>query len=287
MARGAAVAVVLALALADVAHAKPRLERWEILPALPAMPAPDASGDVASGDARIHYASYGKGDAVVLLHGGLGNGDYMVFQAQALAPAHHVIVIDLRGQGRSTRGKHGLHYHQMAEDVIAVLDGLKIDHAAVVGWSDGAIVGIDLAIHHGDRISKVMAFGANTDPSGMIAGGGHKPTLAAYMKMARAATLELSPAPKEIDALMDDLGAMWKHEPDYSADELGSIKIPVLVADGDHEEIIKREHTEAIAKRIPGAKLVFLKDASHFALWQVPDDFDRAMIEFIDTPAAK
>jgi pimeloyl-ACP methyl ester carboxylesterase len=285
MARGAALAIVLAVAAA--AHADPAKRRWQILPTLPAMPAADASGDVPSGDARIHYASYGKGDAVVLLHGGLGNGDYMVFQQQALAPAHHVIVIDMRGQGRSTRGTHGLHYHQMAEDVIVVLDALKIDHAAVVGWSDGAIVGIDLAIHHGDRISKVMAFGANTDQSGMIPGGGRKPTLAAYMKMARADTLRLSPAPKQIDALMDDLGAMWKHEPDYSDDELASIKIPVAIADGDHEEIIKHEHTESIAKRIPGAKLVFFKDASHFALWQVPDDFNRAMIDFLDGAAAK
>jgi pimeloyl-ACP methyl ester carboxylesterase len=280
MARRAAVAVLCALA--GLAHAGPKHQRWEILPTLPAMPAPDATGDVASDDARIHYASYGKGDTVVLLHGGLGNGDYMVFQLQALAPAHHVIVIDSRGHGRSTRGTHGLHYHQMAEDVIAVLDALKIDHAAVVGWSDGAIIGIDLAIHHGDRISKVMAFGANTDQTGMIPGGGRKPTLAAYMKMARADTLKLSPAPKQIDALMSDLDAMWKSEPDYSADELGSIKIPVAVADGDHEEIIKRAHTEAIAKRIPGAKLIFFTDASHFALWQVPDDFNREMLAFLD-----
>ena len=78
---------------------------------------------------------------------------------------------------------------------------------------------------------------------------------------------------------------MWKREPSYSADELGSIKIPVAIADGDHEEIIKRSHTEQMAKRIPGAKLVIFTDASHFALWQAPDDFDQAMLEFLDAPA--
>jgi pimeloyl-ACP methyl ester carboxylesterase len=281
VARGAALAALCALA--GIASAKPAAKpRWEQLPALPAMPAPDASGDVPSGDARIHYASYGKGDVVVLLHGGFGNGDHMVFQLQALAPAHHVIVIDSRGQGRSTRGTHGLHYHQMAEDVIAVLDALKLDHAAVVGWSDGAIIGLDLAIHHGDRITKVFAFGANTNQSGMIKGGGHKPTLQAYMARATADTKRLSPAPKELDALAADLGEMWRHEPSYTDDELASIAIPVAVADGDHEEIIKRSHTESIAKRIPGAKLVIFTDASHFALWQVPDDFDRAMLDFLD-----
>ena len=145
MARGAAIAALLVLAGVAAREAG-----REALGVDPRELARDAGarrdGDVPSGDARIHYASYGKGDAVVLLHGGLGNGAYMVFQLQALAPAHHVIVIDSRGQGRSTRGTHArCTYHQMAEDVIAVLDALKIDRASVVGWSDGAIVGIDLA----------------------------------------------------------------------------------------------------------------------------------------------
>jgi pimeloyl-ACP methyl ester carboxylesterase len=275
-----AIVATAICALAGTAHAK--RPRWQELPALPAMPAPDASGDVPSGDATIHYASYGKGPAVVLLHGGLGNGDYMVLQVRALAPAHHVIVIDARGQGRSTRGTHGIHYHQMAEDVIAVLDAAKIDKAAVVGWSDGAIVGIDLAIHHGDRVTRVFAFGANTDTSGMIEDGGRARTASEYFARAKADTRRLSPEADHLDAAMRDLVAMWKHEPAYTREELGAIAIPVAIVDGDHEELIKRAHTEAIAKRIPGAQLILLQDASHFAPWQAPDDFNRAMLAFLD-----
>jgi pimeloyl-ACP methyl ester carboxylesterase len=274
--------VLVVCALAAVAHAKPPAPRWQQLPKLPAMPAPDASGDVTVDDAKIHYAIFGTGDAVVLLHGGLGNGDYMVFQAQALAPSHRVIVIDLRGQGRSTRGAHGIHYHQMAEDVIAVLDALKIDRAAVAGWSDGAIIAIDLAIHHGDRIAKAFAFAANTDPSGTIKHGGAAKTVGAYFSMARADTKRLTPDPKHVLDAIADLNAMWKSEPAYTKEELGSIAIPVAIVDGDHDELIKLSHTKQIAAQIPGAKLIILKDASHFALWQAPDDFDKALIDFVD-----
>jgi pimeloyl-ACP methyl ester carboxylesterase len=170
----------------------------------------------------------------------------------------------------------------MAEDVIAVLDAVKLDKAAVVGWSDGAIIGIDLAIHHGDRITRVFAFGANTDTAGMIKDGGHARTASEYFARARADSKRLSPAPDQLDAAIGDLVAMWKHEPAYTKEELGSIAIPVAIADGDHEELIKRAHTEEIAKRIPGAELIVFKDASHFALWQVPDDFNRAMLAFLD-----
>ena len=275
------IALILCV-LGGVAHAAPK--RWETLPTPPAMPAADATGDVTSGDATIHYAIYGDAKAapVVLLHGGLGNGAHWGFQVAALVPAHRVIVIDARGQGRSTRGSHGIHYHQMAEDVIAVMDAAKIDKAAVVGWSDGAILGLDLAMHHADRVTRVFAFAANYDRSGAVPHGGRARTVGEYFARAKAETKKISPAPKEVDDAIADLGAMWAHEPAYTKDELKAIAIPVAISDGDHDELIKRAHTEEMAKLIPGAKLVILADASHFALWQAPDDFDRAMLSFLD-----
>ena len=74
------------------------------------MPAPDASGDVDVGDAKIHYALYGKGAPVVLLHGAMSNGEYWALQMPALIPNHRVVVIDSRGHGRSTLGTQGLHF---------------------------------------------------------------------------------------------------------------------------------------------------------------------------------
>ena len=111
-ARIAAIGMLVGAAATATAVAKPTAKakakdapRWETLPAPPAMPAADATGDVAHDDVEIHYAVFGKGDAVVLLHGGLGNGAHWANQVAALAPAHRVIVIDSRGQGRSTLAK--------------------------------------------------------------------------------------------------------------------------------------------------------------------------------------
>jgi pimeloyl-ACP methyl ester carboxylesterase len=260
----------------------PTVARWRTLPAIPPMPSPAQAGDLDVGDARIHYAVYGQGRAVVLLHGGLGNGDYMVCQLAALAPGHRVVVIDSRGHGRSTLGTQGLHYALMGDDVIKVLDALHIDRASLFGWSDGAIISLDLAVHHGERVERVFAFGANADPSGLVPSGFEAPAIKGYIARAGDDTTRLSNDPKRLEALSAAIGAMYEHEPAFTDAELRSIRIPVVIADGDHEEIIAPAHTAALAKRIPGAKLVSIRDAGHLAPWQAHDDLDRALVAFID-----
>src|SRR4051794_36177870 len=103
--------------------------RWRTLPAPAPLPPPAAEGDLPIDDFTLHYATYGDGDPVVLLHGGLGSGEQFGNQVPALAEHHRVIVVDSRGQGRSTRSHHGLGYPQMAADVIALLDHLRVDRA--------------------------------------------------------------------------------------------------------------------------------------------------------------
>lgn len=246
------------------------------------MPPPAVSAEIEVGDARIHYEVRGQGAPVVLLHGGLGNGNHWAFQVPALARAHQIIVIDSRGHGRSTLGSHGLHYAEMATDVIAVLDALKVERASVVGWSDGAIIGIELAVHHGARIDRVFAFGANADPSGLVPSGFELPAIKGYIARASADTTRLSGDPKKIDALSAAIGAMYEHEPAFTDADLASIRIPIAIADGDHDEIISNAHVRALVARIPGAKLVLVRNSSHLAPWQAPDDFNRAMLVFLD-----
>jgi pimeloyl-ACP methyl ester carboxylesterase len=275
----ATAAVVVAVATARVAAASP--ERWETLPEPAALPTPAATGDVAVDDVAIHYATFGTGPAIVLLHGGLGSGEQFGNQVPAFAEHHTVVVIDSRGQGRSTRSKHALTYHVMAEDVIAVLDALKLDRAAVVGWSDGGVIGLDLAIHHADRLTKLFVIGTNYDLSGMRHQGTTK-TFTQYFKRAKAAYKKLAPSPRQLAAVQKQLRAMWKSEPTYTEDELRAITTPMLVALGDHDEIIARDHAEKMAKLVPGAKLAILDTVSHFAMWQDPDGFNRAVLDFVD-----
>src|SRR5690606_21518487 len=103
-----------------------------------------------------------------------------------------------RGQGRSTRGSSPASYGAMATDVIAVMDHLKLDKAAIVGWSDGGAVALELGVHHPSRVTKLVVFGTNYDASGNRPRRG-KPatTFTRYTSKCRADYQRLSKTPTE------------------------------------------------------------------------------------------
>src|SRR5262245_32192030 len=141
------VAMVATVAATAVASAKPA--RWQQVTLPPAMPKAATSGFVDVDGAKLYYATYGTstGTPVVLLHGGMGNSDHWAHQVRALDKLN-VIVIDSRGQGRSTRTKAAPSYDIMASDVLAVMDHLKLEKAAIVGWSDGGEIALKLGVNH-------------------------------------------------------------------------------------------------------------------------------------------
>ncbi|ROL72851.1 alpha/beta hydrolase [Pseudomonas protegens] len=257
-------------------------ERWQSLPPTPAPVAGAQAGHAEVNGIRLYYSKVGHGSPVVLLHGGLGNADYWGLQAKALAARHTVISVDSRGHGRSTRDARPYGYDLMADDVIALLDQLKIPRADFVGWSDGAILGLDLAMRYPQRVGKVFAYAANTQTSGVKAGVENNPTFAAYIERAGQEYTRLSPTPKEYPAFVEQIGHMWASQPNWSDADLAKIKTPVLIVDGDHDEAIKREHTEYMAQAIPGAGLLILPNVSHFAFLQDPGLFNAALEHFLD-----
>lgn len=257
-------------------------ERWQSLPPTPAPVAGAQAGYAEVNGIRLYYSKLGHGSPVVLLHGGLGNADYWGLQAKALAARHTVISVDSRGHGRSTRDARPYGYDLMADDVIALLDQLKIPRADFVGWSDGAILGLDLAMRYPQRVSKVFAYAANTQTSGVKEGVENNPTFAAYIERAGQEYTRLSPTPKEYPAFVEQIGHMWASQPNWSDADLAKIKTPVLIVDGDHDEAIKREHTEYMAQAIPGAGLLILPNVSHFAFLQDPGLFNAALEHFLD-----
>ena len=256
-------------------------ERWEVLPPTPAPIHSERSGQANANGISIYYAVYGKGSPVILLHGGLANADYWGNQIKALALHHTVIVLDSRGHGRSTRDSRPYGYDLMADDVVALMDVLKVPKADIVGWSDGAILGLDLAMRHPDRVNKVFAFAANTVTSGVKDGLEKNPTFAAFIERAGHEYEAHSATPKEYDAFVAQISKMWASQPNWTDAQLKAITAPVLVADGDHDEAIKREHTEYIASTIPRAGLLILPNASHFAFLQDPALFNYAVQQFL------
>ncbi len=275
---------------AKLAAAPPR---WKTLPLPPEMPKPADTGFVDSDGVKIFYARYGaanpKADPVILLHGGMGNGDHWSHQVTALVEAKlHVIAIDSRGQGRSTRPKTKAKptYDAMATDVIAVMDHLAIERASLVGWSDGGEIAMKLAIHQPARVGKLVVLGANYDAKGTKKGGskGSK-TFAAYSAKCRADYAKLSKTPKSYAAVSAWLSPIWREAMGFTKDQLKSIKAPTLIADGDHDEIIELDQVKEMATLIPNARLEVFRDTSHFALWQDPVTVNAALVDFLTQSA--
>ena len=256
-------------------------EPWEMLPPTPAPMPAERSGQVSANGISIYYAVYGRGSPVILLHGGLANSDYWGNQIQALASHHSVIVMDSRGHGRSTRDLRPYGYDLMADDVVALMDALKVPRAEIVGWSDGGILGLDLAIRHRGRVGKILAFAANTVTSGVKPDVEKNPTFAAFIERAGHEYQSYSATPKQYDAFVEQISKMWADQPNWTDAQLKAITTPVLVVDGDHDEAIKREHTEYIAATIPGAGLLILPNTSHFAFLQDPALFNFAVLHFL------
>lgn len=274
--------LILAFSLLMSAAGVHAAERWETLPATPASVATTKTGYAMVNGARIYYSVSGHGSPVVLLHGGLSNSDYWGYQVKALTAKHTVIRIDSRGHGRSSRDAQPYGYDLMSDDVIGVLDTLKIAKADIVGWSDGAIIGLDLAIRHPERTGKVFAFAPNTQTSGVKEGVEKNPTFAAFIERAGKEYAKLSPTPKEYDGFVEQISHMWASQPNWSDADLQKITSPVLIVDGDHDEAIKRDHLEYIAATIPHAGLLILPNTSHFAFIQDPAFFNAAVTHFLD-----
>lgn len=276
---GRLLAALCLLMTLNVAHA---VERWQTLPPTPAPVANAKTGYAEVNGIKLYYSIAGKGSPVVLLHGGLANANYWGHQVAALASKHTVIAVDSRGHGRSSRDARPYGYDLMADDVIALLDELRIERPDFVGWSDGAILSLDMAMRYPNRVGKVFAFAANTQTSGVKEGVEKDPVFAAYIERAGKEYVQLSATPKEYDAFVEQISHMWASQPNWTSAELATIKTPVLIVDGDHDEAIKREHTEYMASAIPGAGLLILPNVSHFAFLQDPAFFNAALLNFLD-----
>lgn len=273
---------LLAAALFMIALAQPP-QPWETVPAERPLPPLALQDSVEREGARIWYGSLGKGAPVILLHGGMASSRSWGTQVPALVAAgYRVILIDSRGHGRSTLGGRPLSYELMAGDVLAVMDRLGLEKSAIVGWSDGAIIALVLAMRHGERLSHVLAFGANMDQHGVRADASRAPILKQLMPRLAADYAALSPIPEGFALLREAVKAMQERQPDYKASDLAAIRGPaVMIAGAAHDEFIAREHQAYLARTIPGATLQMFADASHFAPWQQPDAFNRTVIAFL------
>ena len=264
---------------------------WQTLPHFPPMPAPESSGFVRVNGARLYYAIFNEagGRPVILIHGALGSSDDWGFETPLLDKTHEVIVLDCRGRGRSTMSSRPLSYELMMSDVLGIMDYLKIGRASIVGWSDGGIIGLYMAIHHPERMDKLLAFGANYSVSRYPPphlDPGMMPLGRRYLASMKERYRRLSPDPEAFDDVLQALDRMGATEPELQPAELARIGAPTVIADGQYEQFITRAETTALARLIPHAKLVIMPNVSHAGPVQDPQGFHHIVTDLLDGVAA-
>ncbi|HYZ62630.1 MAG TPA: alpha/beta hydrolase, partial [Acetobacteraceae bacterium] len=196
----------------------------------------------------------------------------------------HVIAVDSLGHGRSTRSAQPYSYELMESDVVAMLDALHIPKADLVGWSDGGIIGIVMALRNPEHLNRVFAFGANTDPDGLIPDFDKHGVFADFERRAGDEYKKLSPTPDQYDSFLKQISAMWATQPHITDEQLKTIHKPIVIADGRYDEGIKQSHDRYMACAIPNARLVILPGVSHFAMLQNPALFARAVLDALTAP---
>jgi pimeloyl-ACP methyl ester carboxylesterase len=168
----------------------------------------------------------------------------------------------------------------MAGDVLAVMDALHLEKAAVIGWSDGACVALVLATQVPSRISGVFFFACNMDPSGtkQLA---PSPVIDRCFTRHAKDYAKLSATPDRFQDFVAAVSRMMETQPNYTAADLARVSVPVAIVQSEHDEFIKAEHAAYLARSIPGAELVQLAGVSHFAPLQRPAVFNGAMLAFL------
>jgi pimeloyl-ACP methyl ester carboxylesterase len=247
----------------------------------PPLPVTNDQGYIEHGEARIWYATYGSGSPVILLHGGLGHSGNWGYQVPSLVSnGYRTVLIDSRGHGRSTRDARPFSYELMASDVLAVMDALHLEKSVLVGWSDGAATALVLANRAPSRVAGVFFFGCNMDPSGAKPIEASPSLNRCFARHAKDYA-QLSATPEQFKDFVEAVTLMMQTQPNYSPEDLAKISVPVVIAQSEHDEFIKREHAEFLAHAIPDAGFIVLDAVSHFAPLQRPEQFNTAVLAFI------
>lgn len=222
------------------------------------------------GSSTYHEVS-GSGDPIVLLHGGFCSLAVMDELGGALAAGYQVHAPERPGQGRTADQAGPFSYTAMVEHTLAYLDAMGLPKAHVVGFSDGAIIGLLLARDHPGRISSLVAISANLDPSGFDTSEEAATSMSAEQHQQLGDEYaRLSPdGAAHAEVVLGKLGALWRSEPQIPAASLNGVRTPTLVMAGDRD-VIRLDHTESIRRAIPGAQLCIVPGTGHLLIREVP-----------------
>jgi len=230
---------------------------------------------------KMYVEVYGQGKPLLFIHGNGGSINNFTKQIPYFVQNYKVIIADSRAQGKSSDPKDSISYEMMADDYAALLDAMKIDSAYVVGWSDGGINGLLMAIRHPEKVKKLAVTGANLRPDTTAV-----PQAIWDMVMPAYAGLKAKPDKNEMEKGAYKLFRLLVENPHIPLKDLQKITCPTLVIGGDHD-VIKEEHTMEIYKNIPNAYLWILPNAGHSTPIVYTTEFNSKIDDFFKNPYRK
>src|SRR5262245_40896376 len=267
-------------------------------------------------DVELYYEEHGHGDPLLCIMGFATDSTGWLLQTPAFAEHYRTIIFDNRGVGRSAKPSGAYTIHEMADDAVALLDHLKIDQTHVLGLSMGGMIAQEVVLRHPDRVRKLVLAATFAEPDdasettrkAIFAQMGGTITETGEMKIDATEVnplmffqhllpLVFNPSfiqtelPKlmqmfsgalqygfSIEAIMGQMQAILGHN---TTDRLATIKAPTLVLTGDADRLIAPANSAAIARSIPGAKLVQIPGGSHGFNIEMPDRFNDAVLQFL------
>ena len=235
-----------------------------------------AKGAAKLDDVVIYYETFGDGPPVLVLHGGLGSFEALNYQIMALAKCHLVIAADIRGHGRSSDTSAPFTYALLSDDMLKLLDYLRIAKTDIVGWSDGGIIGLDLAIRHPGRVGRLVAVGANFDADGLT----ERPVLNENVPPMPLRYRLFAPDPDHWSSLYRKVVTMWQTQPHYTQLDLNRIVAPTLIMAGEFD-VVKPAHTHLLAASIRNSQEVVIQGASHALLMEKPEIANAYIMDFL------
>ena len=229
---------------------------------------------------KMYYETYGQGEPLFIIHGNGGSINNFLYQIPYFSKEYKVILADSRSQGKSIDNSDSLSYEMITDDLNALLDSLHLDSCYVIGWSDGGIEGLMLAIRHPDKVKKLAVTGANLTPDTSAVDPFVYNWAINYNKQ-----LAAMPTNDSVRT-MRKLGHLLSYEPHISLEQLHTIKCPTLVIGGDHDVLLPK-HTMLIADNISKSYLWIIPNSGHSTPVFKKDQFNSVVDDFFKTPYRK
>ncbi|MER8809051.1 alpha/beta hydrolase [Mesorhizobium australicum] len=264
------------------------------------LPKPQKSGLLPINGVNYYYAVYGKGEPLLLLHGGLGSTDMFAPILPKLAENRTVIGVDLQGHGRTALGDRPFSLQAIGDDMAGIVKALGYDTVDVMGYSLGGGVAFRMAVQHPEAVRRLVLVSTGYAADGFY--DEMRPqqaqvsaAAAAYMKDTPMykSYVAVAPHPEDFPKLLDALGNFMRQNYDFSAD-VPKLKMPVMLAYGD-SDMYKPEHEIKFYQMLGGGlkdagwmrenlsqnRLAILPNRTHYDVFFAPE-LTAAALPFLD-----